>query len=200
MPPPERTRLRISPLAPLLLALFVWLSSPALLGALLLAALCHELGHYAALRRLGGWVRELRISVWGAEMRLGGRLSYGGELLAAAAGPAVNLLLGAAFSAAGGRHELLYLLAGAQLVLGLFNLLPILPLDGGRILWLGISWATDPFLADGWLRVIGTALSLALLLGALLLQRQGGSPFLLLGAAGLALHSLLGYETGQMGA
>lgn len=200
MQPPERTQLRISPLVPLLLALFVWLSSPALLGALLLAALCHELGHYAALRRLGGWVRELRISVWGAEMRLGGRLSYGGELLAAAAGPAVNLLLGVAFSAAGRWAELLYLLAGAQLVLGLFNLLPILPLDGGRILWLGISWATDPFLADGWLRAVGAALSLALLGAALLLQRQSVSPFLLLGAAGLALHSLLGYETGQMGA
>lgn len=199
MPPPERTRLQISPLVPLLLALFVWLSSPALLGALLLAALCHELGHYVVLRWLGGWVRQLRISIWGAEMRMGGRLSYGGELLAAAAGPVVNLLLGAAFSAAGRWSELLYLLAGAQLVLGLFNLLPILPLDGGRLLWLGISWATDPFLADGWLRAIGAALSLALLGGALLLQRQGGNPFLLLGAAGLALHSLLGYETGQMG-
>lgn len=199
MPPPERTRLWISPLVPLLLALFVWLSSPALLGALLLAALCHELGHYAVLRWLGGWVRQLRISIWGAEMRMGGRLSYGGELLAAAAGPVVNLLLGAAFSTAGRWSELLYLLAGAQLVLGLFNLLPILPLDGGRLLWLGISWATDPFLADGWLRAIGAALSLTLLGGALLLQRQGGSPFLLLGAAGLALHSLLGYETGQMG-
>lgn len=54
MRPPERTRIRVSPGAPALLAVFVWLSSPEVLGAVLLAALCHELGHYAALRRRGG--------------------------------------------------------------------------------------------------------------------------------------------------
>lgn len=53
MRPPERTRIRVSPGAPALLAVFVWLSSPEVLGAVLLAALCHELGHYAALRRRG---------------------------------------------------------------------------------------------------------------------------------------------------
>ena len=110
MRPPERTRIRVSPGAPALLAVFVWLSSPEVLGAVLLAALCHELGHYAALRRRGGWVRAVRISALGAEMQVAGRMSYGGELLAAAAGPAVNLLLGA------------------------YNLLPVLPLDGGRML------------------------------------------------------------------
>ena len=75
----------MSPGAPALLAVFVWLSSPEVLGAVLLAALCHELGHYAALRRQGGWVRAVRISALGAEMQVAGRMSYGGELLAAAA-------------------------------------------------------------------------------------------------------------------
>ena len=98
MRPPERTRIRVSPGAPALLAVFVWLSSPEVLGAVLLAALCHELGHYAALRRRGGWVRAVRISALGAEMQVAGRMSYGGELLAAAAGPAVNLVLAAALA------------------------------------------------------------------------------------------------------
>ena len=91
----------MSPGAPALLAVFVWLSSPEVLGAVLLAALCHELGHYAALRRQGGWVRAVRISALGAEMQVAGRMSYGGELLAAAAGPAVNLLLAAALALTG---------------------------------------------------------------------------------------------------
>lgn len=137
----------MSPGAPALLAVFVWLSSPEVLGAVLLAALCHELGHYAALRRQGGWVRAVRISALGAEMQVAGRMSYGGELLAAAAGPAVNLLLAAALGLLGRWWEPLYLLAGAQAVLGCFNLLPILPLDGGRMLWLALCWGTDPFLA-----------------------------------------------------
>ena len=82
MRPPERTRVRVSPGAPALLAVFVWLSSPEVLGAVLLAALCHELGHYAVLRSRGGWVRHMEISALGANMQVAGRLSYGSELLA----------------------------------------------------------------------------------------------------------------------
>lgn len=149
MRPPERTRIRVSPGAPALLAVFVWLSSPEVLGAVLLAALCHELGHYAALRRRGGWVRAVRISALGAEMQVAGRMSYGGELLAAAAGPAVNLLLAAALGLPGRWWEPLYLLAGAQAVLGCFNLLPILPLDGGRMLWLPCAGGRTRFWRTG---------------------------------------------------
>ena len=86
-------RIHVSPSAPLLLALFVMLSSPLLLSALLLAALCHELGHYGMLRRLRARISAVRITALGAEMQVAGRLSYGGELLAAAAGPVTNLLL-----------------------------------------------------------------------------------------------------------
>ena len=186
MRPPERTRIRVSPGAPALLAVFVWLSSPEVLGAVLLAALCHELGHYAALRRRGGWVRAVRISALGAEMQVAGRMSYGGELLAAAAGPAVNLLLAAALGLLGRWWEPLYLFAGAQLVLGVFNLLPALPLDGGRILWLALAWLTEPYTAQRVLSAVSLAVSLALLLGGGgLIWRLGGSPFLLVGAVGL---------------
>ena len=55
----ERLRLQVSPWLALLLGAFVLLSSPALLAALLTAALVHELAHWAVLRRLGGEVRSL---------------------------------------------------------------------------------------------------------------------------------------------
>ena len=171
MRPPERTRIRVSPGAPALLAVFVWLSSPEVLGAVLLAALCHELGHYAALRRRGGWVRAVRISALGAEMQVAGRMSYGGELLAAALG-----LLGR-------WGEPLYLLAGAQAVLGCFNLLPILPLDGGRMLWLALCWGTDPFLADRVTQAVSLAAAGLLTVAGAALARR--SPFLLWTAAAL---------------
>ena len=125
-------RLRISPGVPLLLAAFVWLASPLLLGAILSAAVCHELGHWLVLRRVGGRIQRLHITVFGAEMQVDDRrISYGGELLTAAAGPVINLLLAAAMGLLGRWWEPLYLFAGAQLVLGAFNLLPALPLDGG---------------------------------------------------------------------
>ena len=165
-----------------MLALFVMLSSPLLLSALLLAAILHELGHYWVLRRLHARVTAIRITALGAEMQVAGRLSYGGELLAAAAGPAVNLLLAAALGLLGRWWEPLYLLAGAQAVLGCFNLLPILPLDGGRMLWLALCWGTDPFLADRVARASLAAAGLLTVAGAALARR---SPFLLWTAAAL---------------
>ena len=176
MRPPERTRVRVSPGAPALLAAFVWLASPLLLGAILSAAVCHELGHWLVLRRVGGRIQRLHITVFGAEMQVDDcRISYGGELLAAAGGPAVNLLLAAALAALGRWWEPLYLRAGAQGVLGCFNLLPILPLDGGRMLWLALCWRTDPFLADRMAG--GVSLAAAGLLTAAGAALAGRSPF-----------------------
>ena len=89
----KRFCVHIAPSALILLALFLLVSSPLLLLALLGAAVCHELGHCAALYLLHCRITALHITALGAEMQVAGRLSYGGELLAAAAGPAANLLL-----------------------------------------------------------------------------------------------------------
>ena len=166
----NRTAISVSPTAPLLLALFVMLSSPLLLSALLLAAILHELGHYWVLRRLHARVTAIRITALGAEMQVAGRLSYGGELLAAAAGPAVNLAL--------------------ALVLGVFNLLPVLPLDGGSLLWNLAAWLTEPYTADRVAGVVGFGVAALLTLAAGAALMLGGSPFLLLAAAGLLWYSI----------
>ena len=131
----ERLRLQVSPWLALLLGAFVLLSSPALLAALLTAALVHELAHWAVLRRLGGEVRSLQLGLFGARMEIAHpeRLSYGGEMLVTAAGPLVNLLLAPGLAWLGREAEVFWLFAGAQLVLGCFNLLPVRPLDGGRL-------------------------------------------------------------------
>ena len=185
-----QTAIYVSPTAPLLLALFVMLSSPLLLAALLLAAILHELGHYWVLRRLRARVTAVRITALGAEMQVAGRLSYGGELLAAAAGPAVNLVLALLLGLGGRLWEVLYLFSGAQLVLGVFNLLPIQPLDGGSILWNFAAWLTEPYTADRVATVVGFSMAAVLTLAAVAALWLGGSPFLLLAAAGLLWHAL----------
>ena len=190
----DPTRIIVSPTVPLLLALFVLLSSPLLLGALLLAALTHELGHCAMLRWLRARVTAVRITALGAEMRIEGRLSYGGEVLAAAAGPAVNLLLAPLLAYGGRLWEMLYLFAGTQLVLGLFNLLPILPLDGGSMLWNLLAWVTEPYTADRVMTAIGFGTAAVLTLAAVWAAWQGGGFFFLLAALGLLWQPL-----GQIG-
>lgn len=186
----SRTAVHISPSAPLLLAIFTLFSSPWLLAALLVAALCHELGHYAVLHRLHARVTAIRITALGAEMQVKGRLSYGGELLSAAAGPAANLLLAVLLGFGGRFWEGLYLFAGAQMILGIFNLLPIQPLDGGSLLWNLTAWLTEPYTADRVTRTAGLSMAGLLTLVAVVALCMGGSPFLLLAALGLLRHAL----------
>lgn len=183
-------RVTISPTAPLLLALFVLLSSPLLLAALLSAALLHELGHYALLRCCGGRVTAIHITALGAEMQAAGRLSYGGELLAAAAGPVVNLAFAWLLAWLGGRWEVCYLFAGAQLMLGVFNLLPLPALDGGSILWNVAAWLTEPYTADRVTAVVGLGAAVMLTLAAAAALLLGGSPFFLLAAAALLWQTM----------
>ena len=95
----------------------------------------------------------------------------------------MNLLLAAALGLPGRWWEPLYLLAGAQAVLGCFNLLPILPLDGGRMLWLALCWGTDPFLADRVAQAVSLAAAGLLTVAGAALARR--SPFLLWTAAAL---------------
>ena len=139
-------RVHISPTAVLLVAVFALMAPIVCLAAVLLAAVCHEMGHYVALRLCGGRLEGLSVSAFGAQMRIRdrNRLSYGREALCVLAGPLVNVTLSWLMSVGGKWREEFYLFAGAQLVLGVFNLLPLTALDGGRLRWSGGAWVPGP--------------------------------------------------------
>lgn len=150
-----------------------------------LSALCHELGHLGALRLAGAGVDRFRLTAFGAEIRADTRyLPYGREILCTLAGPAVNLVLALVLARVAGD----YVLAGANLLLGVFNLLPMASLDGGRALFLLVSWLADPVAADQICETVGLGCSLVLTAAALLLTLwHGAGLFLLLGAVGTLL-------------
>ncbi|MGE0731397.1 MAG: site-2 protease family protein [Acidimicrobiia bacterium] len=113
--------------------------------------LAHELGHALTARRFGLGVTGISLELLGGSARLERDPWRPRQLLAvAAAGPATSIALGAtglglsaAFGAVGAPSPLVTLalwLGGANLVLGVFNLLPGLPLDGGRILQALLWW------------------------------------------------------------
>ena len=182
----------VRPSALLTPALFLLLTdTPILLAALLPAALLHELAHYAVLRLCGVRTARFTLTGLGASLYVPElhRLSYGAELLSAAAGPLMNLLLWVLLSLTG--REELTLFAGAQMVLGVLNLLPVRPMDGGRILWLATAYLTEPYTADPVAAAVGLAASSALLALCLwLVLTTGSGLFLLLGALWLAYRSL----------
>lgn len=182
----------VRPSALLTPALFLLLTdTPILLAALLPAALLHELAHYAVLRLCGVRTARFTLTGLGASLYVPElhRLSYGAELLSAAAGPLMNLLLWVLLSLTG--REELTLFAGAQMVLGVLNLLPVRPMDGGRILWLATAYLTEPYTADRVAAAVGLAASSALLALCLwLVLTTGSGLFLLLGALWMAYRSL----------
>lgn len=182
----------VRPSALLTPALFLLLTdTPILLAALLPAALLHELAHYAVLRLCGVRAARFTLTGLGASLYVPElhRLSYGAELLSAAAGPLMNLLLWVLLSLTG--REELTLFAGAQMVLGVLNLLPVRPMDGGRILWLATAYLTEPYTADRVAAAVGLAASSALLALCLwLVLTTGSGLFLLLGALWLVYRSL----------
>ena len=103
-----------------------WLDA-ALCGRFLLGMLVHELGHLLFLRLCGVSVCGIRVGVCGAVIETGW-MTYGKEIVCAAAGPAVNILAGAAVLGAAAEFGLV------NLALAIVNLLPLYPMDGGRIL------------------------------------------------------------------
>lgn len=107
-------------------ALMVLILPYELLLSALTAATIHECFHLLALWLCKAPIHNIRITAFGAEIKTA-NLTLMQELLCAAAGPAGSLLCLLLI------HKLpLISLCGATQ--GFYNLLPIYPLDGGRIL------------------------------------------------------------------
>ena len=95
--------------------------------AFLLSVVTHELGHLSVLWLLKQPVRHFRLKISGAEIGIG-LLDNRRELLCAMAGPMAGIVLGLALLR-------IWPLCGIlSLCLSCGNLLPLYPLDGGRIL------------------------------------------------------------------
>ncbi len=121
----------------LVLVAYGGLAGVFVVGLAFSSVLLHELGHAVVARKLGVHVSEIELSFFGGAAKMTDipRVSSH-ELAIAAAGPAVSLVLGAAGFGLGVLFgsPLLSLIGWINLVIAGFNLLPALPMDGGRIL------------------------------------------------------------------
>lgn len=142
----------------LLLCVCIYAGFGRLVGFVILSALAHELCHltYLLVRRCE--MRALRINFLGAEMETS-PLSYVDEMLCALSGPLANFILYLVFSHRNGPFAILNL--GSFL----FNMLPIYPLDGGRILRAGLQCLCADANVHRIVRITGIVASLLLMLG-----------------------------------
>lgn len=125
-------KLDVSAGALLIFALAYFFDGSGMLASLLPAAAVHEAGHVAALLLFGARIRRLRLDIFGLRLDYSGRLGRAASLCAALAGPAAGLMY--AFPAMRAAGQGLKMSGAISLLLSGFNLLPALPLDGGRAL------------------------------------------------------------------
>ena len=116
--------------------------------------LAHELGHAFVALREGMQIDGITLWLFGGVARFKGSFpTAGGEFRIAIAGPIVSLLIGGACVALAVApfpepvDGVLAWLGYINLVLLVFNLLPALPLDGGRVLRSALWKASGDFVA-----------------------------------------------------
>jgi len=130
-------KFRISLPFVLLICLMVVLDENYIFVTTFFAILIHELAHIAAVRICGGKIDGVDVRVFGIrinvpELKL---LSYKKEIIIAAAGPVAGIIAaisGAAAASAFGLKNTEYFV-GVNIVITAINLIPVFPLDGGRI-------------------------------------------------------------------
>jgi Zn-dependent protease len=138
--------------------------------AVFASVLLHELGHALVARRYGVATRRIILSPIGGIAQLEGMPRRPRQELAVAlAGPAVNFVLAA------GLWLLAPLLAGAPIMstllgsvmlanlgLGLFNLVPAFPMDGGRALRAVLAERVGPYRATETAAKVGKAIAVVM--------------------------------------
>jgi Zn-dependent protease len=151
----------------------------ALVLLLGLSVLIHELAHCVVARAVGLQVRRLMLYPLGGytEMEQEPR-TPSHQALVSGAGPAVTLALaGISYGLSkvvttGPAHQLIAQLGWLNLIIGIFNLLPGLPLDGGKIFHAGVWKLTGrPLAATIAAAWAGRVLALALVGLAMFGQR-----------------------------
>ncbi|MFI6329200.1 site-2 protease family protein [Micromonospora chersina] len=130
-----------------------WAAGLAAAVVFFLGLLAHEVAHAVVAKRNGIEVAGITLWLFGGVSELKGEArDPGAELRIAGVGPLVSLIIGLFFAAIAvllavtGTHGLLLgslsWLAGINVLLAIFNVLPAAPLDGGRLLRAAVWKAT----------------------------------------------------------
>lgn len=152
---------------------------------LLLSVLVHELAHAASAKAFGWPTTEIVLNLWGGHTQFGSfQATPGRSLVTALAGPAANVLLAlggqllmVTWAPDGVGSLLLGIFTYANWLVAVFNALPGLPLDGGRIVesavWAATGDQDKGTIAAGW---AGRIIVLALVIGVVVVPLVQGRP------------------------
>lgn len=132
------------------------------------SAVVHELGHSLVASNAGYRLDKITLMPFGAVVcgEIDG-LRYKDEVKIALAGPLINVAVGLFFVASWWIVPQTYaytqVVASANFSMAIVNLLPVFPLDGGRVLWASIAMAKDGKKARKICTVTGILTSLGII-------------------------------------
>lgn len=134
----NRKKIKIHPSVFIIIGLFIYIKQIEILALTFLFVTIHELAHSAAAVLLGAKLCEILITPIGERAVIKNMewLSPCKRFLIFSIGPLVNITLGLILKTWFYHIKIGMYMADINLGIGFFNLLPILPLDGGKILLL----------------------------------------------------------------
>ena len=120
----------------LFLLLFLWVS-PSFVAAIFISMLLHELAHAHMAKRLGYKVNDIQIGLFIGQANMDiDSIKQTHSIRIVAAGPWINMMLWASLSLINIflQNHFINSLVIVNFIFFIFNIIPIFPLDGGRIL------------------------------------------------------------------
>ncbi|MBA4541384.1 M50 family metallopeptidase [Thermoactinomyces daqus] len=175
----QKIRLRIHPLLWLVACSAVWTGYFIEFFTLFVLVLIHEMGHVAAARSYGWRIRAVELLPFGgvAQTEEWGTVPAKEEVVVALAGPfqhVAMILISLLFYGTGWwtREWTEYFIHG-NVMIACFNLLPIYPLDGGRVMQAGLSFLFPFRICIDLTLWVSSFLSLVLAAAALFWFKQG---------------------------
>lgn len=120
----------------LFLLLFLWVS-PSFVAAIFISMLLHELAHAHMAKRLGYKVNDIQIGLFIGQANMDiDSIKQSHLIRIVAAGPWINMMLWASLSLINIflQNRFINSLVIVNFIFFIFNIIPIFPLDGGRIL------------------------------------------------------------------
>lgn len=176
----KKRLISVSPFTVVAAVAFVLLGYGFTLISYAVVLLIHEFAHAIAAERLGYELTSVRVMPYG--VAIGGKfdcLRPGHEIIIAAAGPAANLLC---WIVAAGvwwfvpeTYGATQLIAEASFFTAALNLLPVYPLDGGRVLHGLLSLRLRPETADRIIFAVGVSVGSLLVAACIFLIVTGAN-------------------------
>ncbi len=155
----QKMRFVVHPLFIIVGVLMAFLGQGFMFCAYTLCVLIHELGHMLIARKLGYFCARIKLMPFGAVFEAeSDEFCPKDEILIAVTGPLVNLVVALIIVCLWWVYPNCYYItcdfAIANLVCGVFNLVPIFPLDGGRVVLALISKNFDRKLSVKIVKII----------------------------------------------